>query len=312
MKLSEIVDYLRQIEKINTSPTCDDTLRHLDSVMYTVSSHRAQRQGLTDDLQKNLVEITTALDKFQVTVENIKSYLTTIVKKSEIAMYQESVRLYEQEMCFETNDYILNRRLAIDNESDILLRSRLRNAGDWRLPGMVIRPGLESFVEDLVPLDPLYLVDNDQELLDPGILKFTPEYQRRLRPYVVKEYYSNTILELLPDQQFGVVFAYNYFNYKPLEIIQRYLKEIFTKLRPGGMFIFTFNDCDWAHEVALAEQNFMCYTPGHAVQSLAESAGYEIIYKHRGKGDLSWLELRKPGKITSLKGGQSLAKIIPK
>jgi SAM-dependent methyltransferase len=225
-------------------------------------------------------------------------------------MYRESSRLYEEEMCFETNEYILNRRLSIDEESNILLRSRLRNVSDWRLPGMIIRPGRESFVEDLVPMDPLYLVDHHQELLDPGILKFTVEYQRRLRPYVVKEYHSNAILELLPDDQFGIIFAYNYFNYKPMEIIQRYLTEVFKKLRPGGVFIFTFNDCNRAHAVALAEQHFMCYTPGKEIQAYAETLGYELTPIHHGTGDLSWIELRKPGEIRSIRGGQSLARIV--
>jgi len=310
MKLSQLIDYLGQLEKIELDPTCTSTSRHLDSVMYTVSSHAIQRSNLTADLQKDLDDVKSAMSKFQRTVGTIKDYLTNLIKQSEMSIYQESTRMYEEEMCFETNEYILNRRLAIDPDSEILLKSRLRNYSDWRLPGMIIRPGHESFIEDLVPLDPLYLVDHHQELLDPSILKFTLEYQRRLRPYVVKEYHSNNILELLPSNQFGVVFSYNYFNYKPIEIIHRYLLEVFEKLRPGGVFIFTFNDCDRAHGAALAENHFMCYTPGHAVQQHAESVGYEIIHKHHGVGDLSWFELRKPGKIKSIRGGQSLARIV--
>lgn len=310
MKLSQVIDYLKQLEQINLDPAYLSAVRDLDSVMYTVSTHEMQKQNLTDDLQKDLGDVKNALNKFQGTVDNIKTHLKNIVKQQESAMYQQSSRLYEEEMCFETNEYILDRRLAIDEESDTLLRSRLRNASDWRLPGMIIRPGRDSFIEDLVPLDPLYLVDHHQELLDPSISKFTPEYQRRLRPYVVKEYHSNKLLELLPNKQFGLIFAYNYFNYKPIELVQRYLEAVFEKLRPGGVFIFTYNDCDTAHGVALAENSFMCYTPGHVVQSHAESLGYEILGKHQGQGDLNWFELRKPGEIFSLRGGQSLARIV--
>lgn len=310
MKLSEVIDYLRQLEQFDLNQICVTAVRDLESVMYTVASHQTQRQNLTDDLQKDLSDVNNTLAKFQSTVENIKQHLTKTIKQQEPALYQESSRMYEEEMCFETNEYILNRRLAIDEKSDILLRSRLRNASDWRLPGMIIRPGHESFVEDLVPLDPLYLVDHHQELLEPSISKFTAEYQRRLRPYVVKEYHSNNILELLPSNQFGLVFSYNYFNYKPMEIIHRYLKEVFEKLRPGGVFLFTYNDCDRAHGTALAEHHFMCYTPGVAIQAFAELVGYEVMHKHHGEGDLSWFELKKPGEIASIRGGQSLAKIV--
>ena len=310
MKLSEVINYLRQLEQIDLDPAYLSATKDLDSVMYTVSAHQVQRQNLTDDLRKDLDDVKSSLRKFQSTVDNIKHHLADIIKKQEPALYQQSSRLYEEEMCFETNEYILNRRLSIDEESDLLLRSRLRNASDWRLPGMIIRPGQDSFIEDLVPLDPLYLVDQHQDLLDPSISKFTPEYQRRLRPYVVREYHSNQLLELLPNKQFGLIFAYNYFNYKPIELVQRYLEAIFEKLRPGGVFIFTFNDCDYAHGVALAENNFMCYTPGRIVQEYAETIGYEILGKHHGLGDLNWFELRKPGEIFSLRGGQSLARIV--
>jgi hypothetical protein len=118
------------------------------------------------------------------------------------------------------------------------------------------------------------------------------------------------ILAALPNDQFGLIFAYNYFNFRPMELITRYLVEMYKKMRPGGMVIMTINDCDRAHNVELAEQKFMCYTPGRAIVQAAESAGFDIVYQHTGLGDLSWLELQRPGQISSLRGGQTLAKIV--
>jgi hypothetical protein len=118
------------------------------------------------------------------------------------------------------------------------------------------------------------------------------------------------ILSALPNDQFGLIFAYNYFNFRPLELITRYLVEMYKKMRPGGMVIMTINDCDCAHSVELVEQKFMCYTPGRAICQAAESAGFDILYQHTGLGDLSWLELQRPGQISSLRGGQTLAKIV--
>ena len=74
----------------------------------------------------------------------------------------------------------------------------------------------------------------------------------------------------------------------------------------------TFNNCDRAHGVALAERSFMCYGTATEIIKRAESYGFEIANLYDGQGDVSWLELRKPGTITSLRGGQTLAKIIPK
>jgi hypothetical protein len=176
----------------------------------------------------------------------------------------------------------------------------------------MFRPGLEAFVEQLVPLDPLYLADQDLALLQPAVKGFTKEYQRRLRLYEIPERTDQLLLSQLPDGQFGYCFAYNYFNFKPLEVINQYLQELWNKMRPGGVIFFTFNDCDYSQGVGLAEKKFMCYTPGHMIVEHAENLGYEINQRHRGKGDVCWLEIQKPGKITSMRGGQTLAKIVAK
>jgi hypothetical protein len=56
----------------------------------------------------------------------------------------------------------------------------------------------------------------------------------------------------------------------------------------------------------------MCYTPGHKVIAIAEQIGFENVFDQQGPNNLSWLELKKPGKITSMRGGQTLARIVRK
>ncbi len=162
----------------------------------------------------------------------------------------------------------------------------------------------------MVPMDPLYLVDTHQELLAPAIQKFTVEYQRRLRSYVINDRQPGTIMHKLPDSQFGFVLAFNFFNFRPLELIQRYLTELHSKLRPGGTLIMTYNNCDQSHGVGLAERNWMLYTPKRLILEHAASLGFELAASYDGQGDTSWLELKRSGDIDSLRGGQTLAKII--
>jgi len=156
----------------------------------------------------------------------------------------------------------------------------------------------------------LYLVDHDMELIRPSMEQYLPEYQRRLRSYIINDYAERPIFENFPKGQFGVIFAYNYFNFKPLTVINDYLAELFQLLRPGGILIFTYNNCDLWHGVSFAEKNYMCYTPGTQVRSLAREQGYAVNFEHNGLLDANWIELRKPGHLTSIKGGQSLAKIV--
>lgn len=177
---------------------------------------------------------------------------------------------------------------------------------------MIIRPGIENFIDSMVALDPLYLVDLSHDYLAPALSKFNNQYQNRLRTYAVKEDLDQEILGQIPNDQFALCFAYNYFNFRPFEILKKYLDEIYQKLTPGGVFIMTFNDCDRASAVQLVENFYCCYTPGYLVRELAVSMGYEIEYSWNDPGPTTWLELKKPGTLTSLKGGQTLAKVLPK
>ena len=72
---------------------------------------------------------------------------------------------------------------------------------------------------------------------------------------------------------------------------------------------FTLNDCDYAHNAALFEQNYACFTPGRMVREFAISLGFEVSYELHTKGELHWFELKKPGFKPSLRGGQALAEI---
>jgi SAM-dependent methyltransferase len=94
---------------------------------------------------------------------------------------------------------------------------------------------------------------------------------------VINDWKDTEILAAIPTNQFGLVFAYNYFNWKPIEIIERFLIEIYQKLRPGGALIFTYNECDNWYGVGAVENAWMCYTPGSRIQTIARNLGYKII-----------------------------------
>jgi len=310
MILSEVVKFKNLLDSLSINPAAQDAVRHLASILHVITEQTIRLAGVHEDLETNFDKVKDSIASFDWVVTDLNRKLQAMIDTYEPALYASSQRVYEEEMCYEPNDYILNRRLAIDPESNIVLRARLKRYTDWRLPGMIIRPARENFIEDLVPLDPLYLVDHNEELLVPAVVAFTSEYQRRLRTYAVNDYRGFPAMTQLPDNQFGLIFAYNYFNYKPMNVIQQYLQEMFDKLRPGGVLLFTYNNCNRWHGVALAEKSFMSYVPGHRLQINAANIGYEVTHLYEGEGDLSWIELKKPGEIESLRGGQSIAKII--
>lgn len=311
MKLSELVHFRAMLDMHNAIQISRVARAELDKIHYTINSQPLKVGQFQEVLDAQTDLIQQGFVEYQAQLDNLKQELDAMIDQAEPAWFQESYRLYEEEMVNETADYILARRLPTTTQTNVTLRSRLMNYTNWQLPGIIIRPGTEAFVEDMVSYDPLYLVDSDYALLKPAVEKFPETYQRRLRQYIIDEQ-DEQMLYKIPKNQFGMCLIYNFLNYKPLEVIRRYLTEVYEVLRPGGVCILTFNDCDRSIAVGLVEQHFACYTPGGLVYDLARSLGYEIIFTWNDGEASTWLELRKPGELTSLRGGQTLAKIIPK
>lgn len=309
MKLSSIVHYRNQLDTMSVKLICAQAEHELSAINYLVANQEHDMGFYKARIAKRLSVVNESFEQFAKVYDGLKSELDAAIQKQQAAYFQESTKLYHHSIRHEPTENTLSRRLAIDDDSNLLLRTRLRNYTDWRIPGMIIRPGRETFIEDLVPLDPLYVVDHAQDLIDPAVMGFNETYRARLRQYVISED-NDKILGDMPNNQFGLIFAYNYFNFKPMELIQRYLEEAYEKLRSGGTLVMTYNNCDRAHGVGLAEQNFMCYTPGSQIIKLAETIGFDVAFQHTGSGDLAWLELQMPGEIVSLRGGQTLARIV--
>lgn len=312
MKLSDLVAYRNQLKKMSVPPIQQTADMELNKILHLTSTQQIQLGNVSEQLLNKHNDIKNAFSNFDSVIDDLKIQINELIGTSEKPWFQESYRLYEEEMVHETAEYTLNRRPEITTETHEFYRTRISRYTDWHYPAMIIRPGREMFINDMVACDPLYLVDEKYELLEPAVSMHNEVYQRRLRKYIINERQDDEILSKLPNGQFGLILAYNYFNFRPFEIIKKYLKEIYGKLKPGGHLLMTFNDCDHEKGVMLVEQHFCCYTPGYLVFELAHSLGFETTFSWNNDGPSTWVEFKKPGELTSLRGGQALAKILPK
>jgi hypothetical protein len=322
MILSSIVAYKNYLDKI--TPIDGALIAHdrLAPTLHSIITNELQFPYLSHQLNQDYQTVLDSIYQFELTVDNIKDKLTDLIEQAEPSYYAESWRLYNQELYNDSTEDVLNRRFTILDDVKRFILARIQQHSNWCHAGLIIHPGHEDWINYLVGLDPLYLVAPQPrilesrilvpKILEPAVLRFNDQYKRRLRTYTVIESANTAILDQLPDSQFGFCLAYNFFNYKPLEIIKQYLNDIYQKLKPGGVLAFTFNDCDWAAGITNAERNFMCYTPGRAIISHAETLGFQIHQRYQIDSGCSWLELKRPGELTSLRGGQTLAKIVYK
>ena len=311
MKLSELINFRNKLEKLSTASLQRTAGEELLAIMHVIESQNIKIGDCIEQLNQNTAEVEKKFVAFEKNLNRLKAQVDDLIRASEKPWYQKSYEMYEDSIHEKPED-IIEKLPKISSDTESILYSRLMSYTDWRYPAMIIRPGAESFVERMVGYDPLYLLDTSYDLLKPAIEKFPIQYQRRIRPYVIKEHGTQPFLGKVPDKQFGMCLVYGFFEYKPFEIIKKYLLEIYEKLQPGGTLIMTYNDCDRATAVALVEKRYACYTPGYLIQDLARSSGFEQIFIWNDGGSSSWLELRKPGELKSLRGGQTLAKVLAK
>jgi SAM-dependent methyltransferase len=321
MKLSELVAYRNHLSGFDVDNIQYTARRKLEEIVYNVKNSVIQPRAFTQTLEEDQSRVVDSFGHFSSTLAELISELDGMIETAEKTQYAESTRLYNEEIARygrldeptnkKVNQQILDRRMPMTADVQQMISNRIKSYADWKYPGLIIRPGVEAFVSDLVALDPLYIVDYSTELLQPALSGFPEEYQRRLRTYE-QDPRSPNVLTTLPDNQFGLCLAFNFFEFTPLEVVEQYLKSIFNKLRPGGVLAMTFNDCDRAHCVSLVEKNFCFYTPGKRVTAIAKAIGYRQMFSWTDTNNLTWLELRKPGELSSNRGGQTLAKIVQK
>lgn len=302
------------LSETRIKPASDHAYNDLFNLLHVIKTSPLQFGNRTQELSDRFDQVNQSFIDFQGTMDLMMQDLDKIIGDMEPSYFAESYRLYSEEMVNETTEYILNRKLHQVTAAiyDFII-SRVTVYNSHLYPGMIIRPSAEVFVQHLAGCDPLFIADQSYDLLEPCLDGFDEQYKKRVRKIITKEHTDSPMFgDNVPDNQLGFVLAYNYFNFRPFEVIEQCLRELYEKLRPGGTVGMTFNNCDLPNGVMLAERKFMCYTPGKLVESLAESIGYEIRFRYDTHVPNTWLELRKPGELTSLRGGQSLARIVEK
>jgi len=312
MKLSALVSYLTHLKKFDPGQARTTLHQLIAPVVHSVSTHEVQFYELTDQLISDMAKINDNVDTFANTVYSLKESLNRLIAENEHEYFTISYELYDEALRYDSPEWIIKRTVVLEKEQQEYVLSRLLANSDWHYPGLVIRPALEPWIDNLVPLDPLYLLDEAWELLDPVKSRFNEEYVQRLRFYTINEFRDaeKPYLHSVPDNQIGFALIYNYFHNKPYEVIKQYLVETFQKLRPGGTVAFTFNDCDRFGGVEMVERKCASYTPGRMIYEYLEELGFKITQRQEITTAVTWIEATKPGTLTSIRGGQALAKIV--
>ena len=238
-------------------------------------------------------------DKVEEIIKELNLNINHLTKKFFTKNYQNECFVFDVE--FMKNVKKIN---LVDGSEQVLL-SRIFLHNSWKYPALEIGCREGQWTKHLVGFDPLYISDHFEEFLNTASAQFLPQYQARLRTYKI----NNFSIENLPKNQFGFIFSCDYFNYLSLDTIKQYLIQSMQWLRPGGTLLFTYNNADLAVSAGLCDSYFMSYVPKSMLAPLAESLGFEISNCYDFLPSTSWIELKKPGELHTVKAHQALGEI---
>jgi len=311
MKLSKLITYKNMVDGLSVKHVYDEIFQLLKEVNTNLDIEQFDFDNIKEEIRKNSDDIKISMDNIDNHLQKFKENLEKFFDSIEEPYYTKSQEIYKEGLN-DTPEYILDqytfKKLIYDEDTFNFFINRIKLYVNWKWPAVEIRPAIGDFTDFLTGCDPLYLVDTDEDLFYQVKKLWTPEYQRRVRYYTINESYKNP-LGSLPQNQIGLILAVNFFNFRPLDLIDSYLRNIFQLLRPGGTALFTYNNCDYPIGVDNFEKSYYCYTPGRQIKDLCAKHGFRILASFDMDNNVSWLELQKPGNNTSLRGGQSLARI---
>jgi len=277
--------------------------------------------GDTPDIKSEINDFSTSVDQFLSSMQHVEYTLDAL--KLKIKGYRQnlesdaltrSYQIYANRQRDPNKDKWIfgkhNERNMIDDPAVMkFYNDRISFYTSWQYPGVVIRPLLGEHLNAMLASDPLYILDEDPELLQPTKKLFNKKYQGRLQYKIINESSPAYIRNILPNNQIGFMLINEYLNVRPFDLVKEYLKEIYEVLRPGGVALITFNNGDIPQATKNFEAGMYCYTPATLLLPLVELYGFEIIQHVDTSINVSWIEIRKPGTLTSLRGGQALREI---
>ena len=286
--------------------------KELQNLIHAISTVKSTGNIIDDKhvayIDGLLAHYTNLLDQVNRPMPGLQDELAIINQEIHTITHNLFAGNYELEERYGTADHVRKvRKIIINSEIEETITQRISLYTDWKYPSLEIGCRDGEWTKCMIAADPLYIVDRHQEFLDSASSNFTPQYQERMRKYLLKD----NDLSMLPQEQFAFVFSFGYFNYVSVDTITYMLRQIKTLLRPGGSFLFSYNDGDTPAGAGLAENFARSYMPKSMLIPICQSFGFTITAEF-DYDRLNLLEIQRPGVLQTVKAHQVLGKIMPK
>ena len=315
-KLQDIVRYRAMVDSIDMDTIRRDINNTLSSVCNDLAINNFDTESLKDRMLHSQLKVLNNLEDMALDLNTFKEEINKHVKQIENPYYEKSKEIYKKRTLMSPMDklsQLKNKDLLFHEDTTKLLINAITIKISNQYACCQLAPGYGNITKHLVHGTPLYIVEEDKEASVVNTDFFNQIMTNRIAWYEMNDA-DEEILAVLPQEQIGCFVVIDYFNFKSEDIIEKYLKSIYNCLRPGGTVIFTFNNCDYPNAIDKVDEMYYCYTTGTQMKKICSSIGFEIQkltaigYDELDNG-ISWLEIKKPGELSTIRSAQGLAEI---
>jgi hypothetical protein len=203
----------------------------------------------------------------------------------------------------------------IPDERLITIANKIHRYCSWQYPALQIGCKSKFWTDYMVAADPLYLTNQHADTIHDVVKNYTPEYQNRLRVYEIP---IEQLTSKLPLKQFSFILAWEILNFATYNELLSVLTQAYYLLRPGGVVMFSYNNCDIDTSAHLFEIQAMSFVQQAKLTKDVQKIGFSpVAFENCLTGDplcthISWCELRKPGTLSTVKAHQAMGQILGK
>tara|TARA_R110000823_G_scaffold207786_1_gene338302 strand:- start:3733 stop:4677 length:945 start_codon:yes stop_codon:yes gene_type:complete len=232
----------------------------------------------------------------------LKQYISDGILEHEQVQLKRSEKLYQKFQTYSPGDI---KQFLTESHSDELINyisGRINLHVSWDHSGAYFGLRHTEWLHDMVMFHPLYLMDHHPSFIEEATKPYNSTYQSRLRKYVIDK-------DKLPDNSIGFIFSWGLFDKMTLDIIEHHLETLYKAMSPGGVLLMNYNNCELRGSLELLGSLTRLYNNSQFMCEIAERVGFIILHKFDYETNISWIELKKPGILFSIKAGQALTQI---
>ena len=254
-----------------------------------------------DDTLNNLLSLSQI---YRQSIDKINEHTNTLLRKQELIVIARDYQDYENN---ERSLELIEERANLDNDLIKILTTEVGALSDWRYAGIELNPSTGIHTSSMLACDPLYLYTSNITNNSSIKSKFNNFFaSKRLL------FYNN--LTKVPQNQIGLAVSINCYEFLPIDPIKQEIQKVYNILRPGGRFMFTYNDCE--KEASLDFLNgpgaYRTYNTKTLMTSMVQMLGFDIVKQECWREAHSWMVVKKPGDLTSKKLSGPVVKITNK